>query len=214
MADTTKLSRKAIALLMKFEVGGGQSYYDKFLARPSWPGYSSGITVGIGVDLGYDDSILDHLATILEPEQLERLKDTVGAKGNAAKPYVKGLRDIVIPWDFAARYFEEYTLPKYIEQTLNAFPGAENLPDDAFGALVSLVFNRGPLVNNTDRRKEMANIRTILAKNKDNITAPVVRAIGDEVRKMSRLWPNNKASNNDLYDRRQQEADLIINSVV
>lgn len=213
MADTTKLSEKALDLLIQFEVGGGKSYYDKFLARPSWPGYSSGVTIGIGVDLGYDSSILNHLTGVLSGSQIARLKNTVGVKGTRAQGLIKGLRDIVIPWDFAAKYFQEHTLPKYIEQTLNAFPGAENLPDDAFGALVSLVFNRGPLINNTNRRKEMANIRSILAKNSDNITPAVITAIAREVRAMSRFWTNNTKSSNDLNDRRNREADLILSTI-
>lgn len=212
MADTTKLSRKAIDLLMRFEVGGGKAYYDKFLAKPSWPGYSSGVTIGIGVDLGYDSSMLAHLDEVLSDDAIAKLRKTVGIKGTRAEGLIRGLRDIVIPWDFAAKYFEEYTLPKYIAQTIKAFPGSENLPDDAFGALVSLVFNRGPLVDNSDRRREMANIRKILANNEE-ITDSVVLDIAEQVRNMSRLWPNNRKSNNDLHDRRHQEADLIVSSV-
>lgn len=214
MANTNKLSPKALQLLINFEVGGGKSYYDRFLSRPTWPGFSSGVTIGIGVDLGYDSDILDSLCCELSESQVTRLQKAVGVKGQRAKAVAQGLRDITISWEFAAEYFERVTLPKYIAQTLQAFPNSENLPDDAFGALVSLVFNRGPLINNTDRRREMANIRKLLAESDENISASTIRAIAAQVKGMSRLWPDNSSSTGDLHDRRLKEAKLILDSAV
>lgn len=202
-----QLSENAIELILQFEIGGSKKYYDRFLAKPSWPGGASGVTIGFGVDLGYEAEILKDLATFLSTSQITRLKRVVGLKGTRAQQAVSGVRDIVIPWDFAYNYFLEKTAPKYIQETINTFPGSENLPDDAFGALVSIVFNRGGLVDSSDRRKEMRNIRTLLATNE--ISNDIILQIADEVKSMSRLWPDNTKSDNDLHDRRYAEAKLI-----
>lgn len=201
------LSEKAIKLIIQYEVGGTQRYYDRYLARPSWPGGSSGVTIGFGVDLGYESEVLEELEDILTNDQIKRLNRVVGLKGNRAQSAISGVRDIIIPWDFAYDYFIKKTIPKYIDQTLEAFPGSENLPDDAFGALVSIVFNRGPLIDSSDRRREMRNIRDILIS--EGITNDTILRTADEVRAMSRLWPDNIKSDNDLHDRRHAEADLI-----
>lgn len=201
------LSEKALDLILQFEIGGSKKYYERYLARPSWPEGASGVTICFGVDLGYEAEILTDLGNILSPNQIARLKRVVGLRGSRAKAAISGVRDIVIPWDFAYNYFLEKTAPKYIKQTLEAFPGSEDLPDDAFGALVSLVFNRGPLIDSTDRRKEMRNIRTILAT--EGVTNDSILRIAEEVKSMARLWPDNVKSDNDLHDRRLAEANLI-----
>ena len=46
------ISRKAVELIIKFEIGS-ISYYNRILQRPNWPRGNSGITIGIGADLGY-----------------------------------------------------------------------------------------------------------------------------------------------------------------
>ena len=56
----------------------------------------------------------------------------------------------------------DYLTPRVvnkIKETLKAFPGANELHPDAFGALVSLVFNRGAAVTGKNR-EEMKNIRS------------------------------------------------------
>lgn len=213
MANTEKLSDKALDLIIAFEVGGGKSYYNRFLSRPSYPGGQSGVTIGVGVDLGYESEVLNYLRTILDSDQLARLNRCVGMTGSRAKAALANVKDIVIPWDVAMDYFENYTLPKYIEETLEAFPNSDKLPDDAFGALVSLVFNRGPLIDNTDRRHEMKAIRDILLMGGDDeVDDEDIKAIGDQVTSMARLWPD-LSSDSDLHDRRLAEAELIYNSV-
>lgn len=209
-----KLDPKAIDLILQFEIGGSRKYYDKFLARPSWPGGASGVTIGIGYDLGYDKNFEEEWDGKLSKDAIARLKRTKGLTGARARAAISGVRDIIVPWDAAMEVFEEFTLPEYIDQTLDAFPKSEFLPPKAFGALVSLVFNRGPLIDRSDRRKEMRAIREILLSSKDNEHDIVtIGLIAQEVRKMSRLWPDNTKSDNDLHDRRHAEADLIMSSL-
>ena len=38
--------------VINFE-SGGENYYNKYLKSVSWPGGASGLTIGIGADLGY-----------------------------------------------------------------------------------------------------------------------------------------------------------------
>lgn len=214
MANTDKLSEAALDLIIQFEVGGGKKYYDRFLAKPSWPGGASGVTIGIGYDLGYDKTLAQDWAGKIPADEIARLSRVLGVKGSRAKAATSGVRDIVIPWEPAMEVFEEQTLPEYIGQTLEAFPKSEFLPDDAFGALVSLVFNRGPLVDSSDRRREMKEIKRILALGGDDVVDDDdIREIAKQVRSMARLWPDNTKSDNDLHDRRHAEADLILGSI-
>lgn len=207
MSNIEELSERALDLIIQYEVGGSKKYYDRFLAKPSWPTGASGVTIGFGVDLGYESEILEDLKEILTSSQISRLKRVVGLRGSRAQQAVSGVRDILIPWDFAFDYFVKKTIPKYIQETIEAFPGSQELPDDAFGALVSIVFNRGGLIDSSDRRREMRNIRDILAN--DGITNDSILRIADEVEAMKRLWPDNYKSDNDLHDRREAEAELI-----
>lgn len=210
----TTIPTEAVDLILQFEIGGSKKYYDRFLARPSWPGGASGVTIGIGYDLGYDKKFAENWEDKLSPDVIKRLSRTLGLKGSQAKGAISGVRDIVISWEDAMAVFENDTLPLYIQQTLNAFPNSENLPPAAFGALVSIVFNRGPLVDNSDRRKEMKKIKEILALGGDScVDADDIRAIADQVKSMARLWPDNSKSDNDLHDRRLAEAELILSSI-
>lgn len=216
MANTTQLSENAIDLIMQFEVGGTKKYYDKFLKHPSWPGGASGVTIGIGYDLGYTSTSQFQVdwQDKLSANDYVRLRRVLGLKGGAGRSSISGVRDIEIPWEAALSVFEENTIPDYIAQTLQAFPNSENLPDDAFGALVSIVFNRGPLIDNSDRRKEMKEIRRILLRGNDEVVdAEDIRDIAAQVRSMARLWKDVKSSDGDLHDRRLAEAELIENSL-
>lgn len=208
------ISQEAVDLILQFEIGGSRRYYERFLAKPSWPGGASGVTIGIGYDLGYDKKFREDWEDKLSSSDYSRLARTLGLTGSRARSAISGVRDISIGWDAAMDVFEHSTLPVYINQTLEAFPNSENLPPNAFGALVSVVFNRGPLVDNSDRRREMKRIREILTLgNDEEIDADDIRDIADQVRSMARLWRDNPQSDGDLHDRREAEADLILTSI-
>ena len=83
-------SPKALDLILKYEVGGGKSYYDRFLAKPTWPGGASGMTLGIGVDCGYyTPAELEKIFNFLPKKQLEIVKGASGKKGQAGKAYTQ-----------------------------------------------------------------------------------------------------------------------------
>jgi GH24 family phage-related lysozyme (muramidase) len=196
-----QISDKALSLILNYEVGGGESYYNKFLYRPTWPGLNSGVTIGIGYDLGYTNlqSFKAAWTTKISPSNIIRLARTLSVRGRSAKELIPGIKDIKIPWQHALSVFKSNTIPIYTNQTNKAFPGADRLHPDAYGVLVSLVFNRGSDLTGS-RRIEMKNIRSLVpSKN--------YKAIANEIRKMKRLWIN--AGADGLLKRRDDEAKLV-----
>jgi len=197
----TKLSDKSFKLILEYEVGGGTSYYDKHLKRPCFPGGESGVTIGIGYDLGYNTSaqFAEDWKGVLDAGSYVRLSQHLGKKSSNAKAAIPSVKDIEVPWDAAEIVFKKNTLPRFIKETKKAFPNSDQLHPDAFGALVSLVFNRGGSVSGASR-VEMLNIRNLIAS-KD------YKAIANEVRKMKRLWIGKGLDG--LLTRREDEAKLI-----
>lgn len=200
----TQLSPAALKLILEFEVGGGEAYYKAVLSRPTWPEGDSGVTIGIGYDLGYTPRAR-FLAdwTALDSNQLARLASTIGYKGVAAKARVSNVRDIRIPWPVAYEVFLARTVPYWISQTLWTFPGADKLPADALGALVSLVFNRGTARKGRNR-EDMQDIFDILA---DGVQEGDLAEIAKQIREMKRIWEGRGQSG--LLRRREAEAVLV-----
>ena len=196
-----QISDKALNLILKYEVGGGESYYNRFLYRPIWPGLNSGVTIGVGYDLGYNNlqSFKASWTGKIGTQDIIRLARALGVKGRSARELIPGVKDIRLPWEHALSVFKSHTIPIFADQTNRVFPGADRLHPDAYGALVSLVFNRGSDLTGS-RRIEMARIRTLVPK-KD------YKAIASEIRKMKRLWVN--AGVDGLLKRREDEAKLV-----
>lgn len=197
------LSPAALKLILDYEVGGGEAYYNKCLKKPCWPKGASGVTIGVGYDCGYNTEaqFAQDWGGKISQSDFDRLSKTLGYKGAAASKIVGSVSDIVIPWDAALEVFKQNTVPRFIKMTLNAFPQADKLHPDAFGALVSLVFNRGSSLKG-DSRREMANIRELVpSKN--------YAAIAKEIRDMKRIWAGKGLDG--LLRRRDKEAALIEN---
>jgi GH24 family phage-related lysozyme (muramidase) len=195
-------SPEALALILEYEVGGGESYYDKYLSKPTWPGGASGMTLGIGVDCGYyTPEELGKLFSFLSNDQLNVVKGASGKTGQAGKEYTAKHKNdgIVVTWDQAINIFDQLTWPKFAKLAEKAFPGLEQLCDNAYGAIVSLVFNRGTSMTG-DSRLEMRNIRDLIPK-KD------YRGIATELRKMKRIWIGRGLDG--LLERRDAEAASV-----
>jgi hypothetical protein len=201
-----RLDPAAFDLIIRFEVGGGQSYYDKFLARPSWPGGASGVTIGVGYDLGYEEHFADDWQSRLPIGVFTRLARCLHKTGSVARQAISGVHDIEIPWESALEVFNDRSLPSQIRKTLLAFPhSADRLPAPAFGALVSLVFNRGPSLDHSDRRREMVAIHDAIEADRPHLCLYVAT----QLRNMKRLWKDDPDSDGDLFDRREAEAALV-----
>lgn len=191
-----KISEKAVSLIIRFEG----------LDQPGvWPGDASGVSIGCGYDLGYEAHFEDDWRGLLPEDVMKRLRAVVGLKGQTAHHAAMGLRDIRIPADKARDVLERVTIPREEATTTKVFPGAETLPGDAFGGLVSLIYNRGPLIDKSDRRREMLQLFGLFRKG-----APYdLKAIAALVDAQKRLWPHVHDSDGDLWTRRIEEAKLI-----
>lgn len=202
------LSPAALKLIINHEVGGGEGYYNKALKNPCYPGGESGVTIGIGYDLGYNTSsqFKSDWGTHLSDTVYSRLAQHLGKKGSSAKSAIPSVRDIVIPWDDAFEVFKNSTIPRFVKETLRAFPGADKLHPDAFGALVSLVFNRGGSLSGNSR-VEMLNIsKAIKGEIKTN---NIYDYIADQIISMKRLWIGKGLDG--LLRRRNEEAAMVRN---
>jgi hypothetical protein len=192
------VSEKGLKFIIDAETGG-EAYYNKKLKRPSWPGASSGVTIGAGYDLGYNtvSQLCEDWDGNLDGDHIEDLKQVCGIKGAPANELAKGLSHIEVPWESAVAVFNKCTVPRFYAQMVRIYPEAATIDPDAACALLSLVFNRGSSLNG-ERRKEMADIQTALKKND-------LPAIVGLLREQKRLWPDSKG----LRNRRDAEADFF-----
>ncbi len=196
-----KVSQKGLDLIVKYEISS-KNYYKKFLSHPVWPGGSSGITIGIGYDLGYNSagSIKKDWQGKIDSENLQKLLEISGKKGKAAEPLFHGVKDIFIPLESAKRVFYESSLPKYAAKTRKTYPGVENLFPDAQAGLLSLIYNRGAAMKGP-RRIEMAAIKSL-------VPDMDYQGIAAQIISMKRLWENK--SLDGLLKRRDSEAELVL----
>lgn len=195
------LPTRAVAFIGREEVGS-RELYDATGSRPTWPGGASGVTIGVGYDLGYQSTFDADWSMVLTPGQMAALRPWLGKKGAAAQPGPAALSDISIPWNAAWTVFIRKTLPQEVSNTRTTFARCEELPPVCMGMLVSLVYNRGTsMVDSRDfpgNRKEMRDIQAAVAAGR---FADIPAAL----RSMKRLWPNVKG----LRDRREHEALLF-----
>jgi hypothetical protein len=205
------LSKKSLNLILEFEVGGGENYYNKFLKNPAWPEGQSGVTIGVGYDLGYvNKSEFSEDWKDLPKEIFDRLYKVVGIKGYNAKNLIRGLRDITIPWELSLQVFNNKTVTKFWNLTKDTFPNFDNLPEDAKGGLVSLVFNRGNALEG-DRRREMKLIRDGM-KITNTFDQKALTFIANQIRNMKRIWIGGSIEKG-MSRRRDAEAKLIEESL-
>jgi hypothetical protein len=198
-AATPLVSQAAFDLIVEFEG----------LDQPGlWPGESSGISLGVGYDLAFVTArqFENDWGPHLTPPQVARLKTAIGKSGLTAKAIAPRFSDIKVNRVAALEVFTRSTLPRFTKMALAAFPSMEKLPPNAQGALVSLVFNRGPDMAG-ERRREMAEIRRIIkAADLPATLDTVLDQIAGQIKSMKRLWPNTRG----LQRRRDAEAGLLL----
>lgn len=194
-------SPAAFDLIIREEVSS-QATYEKLYRRPEWPGEASGPTVGIGYDLGQTDVATiraDWRGRVSEAMLLEMLACS-GRTGAAGQVRTRECRSLIdVPWNIALAVHKERVIPRWESRLAANLPNTDKLSGDCFGALLSLIFNRGTSFGKDgDRYKEMRAIKAHMATSAfDRIPA--------ELRSMKRLWPNSKG----LRDRRDREAALF-----
>ncbi|QJE73122.1 hypothetical protein HHL28_08530 [Aerophototrophica crusticola] len=186
------------------EETGGQAYYTKFACHPVWPGGASGITIGVGYDLG-QNTLADLKATwgdLLDAATIQQLGTAVGIVGSPAnqaklQALVAQLKGITIPFADVVQVFTTKSLPVYEAKTLAAFPGLDKLNGLCIGAMVSLVYNRGTVLTGPTRT-EMQAIRDLIAQGKPE-------GVPAQFTSMKRLWPNAPG----LQKRRDAESQMF-----
>ncbi len=199
------ISKRSLDKIVEFEITS-EAFYVKKYQKPYWPEGDSGVTIGIGYDLGYNTKTqidADWRGKVSDAA-LDLLKTAAGVKGVAAKALIPGLKTAIVPLTAAREVFYVSTLPRFARDTRTAYPGVQNLPADAQGALLSLIFNRGAdVTSNKDRRKEMkAIVPLVAAKDLNGIAAQIIS--------MKRLWNINALPG--LHKRRDDEAALVKNA--
>lgn len=179
---------------------GGRGYYNRFLIHPEWPGGFSGITVGVGYDVGTVSPAVFWSDWHNMPEtDRERLVPVVGIMGQKVKARLAEVRDILVEWNLALGVFEEVDIPRFWSLTSRTFPGFDALRPNAQSALCSLIFNRGASMAGPGR-VEMREIARLSPK-KD------YEGMAAQIRLMKRLWVGK--GQDGLLLRRDAEADLM-----
>ena len=183
-----------------------QKTYESSLHYPTWSGDSSGVTIGIGYDVGAGVTSFSQLQSDwkghIPDAMIEALRPCIGVTGLRAKQLAADLRGKVdVPWAAAMAVFEQVDMPKWYGICKERLPNFEMLSLDCRGALVSLTFNRGPSFDRAgDRYTEMRAI-------KQHMTDKRFDLIPAEIRSMKRLWTDG------LVARREREAVLFENGL-
>ena len=201
------VSKKGLNLVIESEISSDPIYRLKH-KKPVQPKGKSGITIGIGYDLGYTTAakIENDWEPVLPATDVKKLKAVAGLKGKAAGIALANnngdIRSVTIPFESAKAVFYISSLPAYAKLTRTIYPGIDKLPPDAQAALLSMVYNRGSGVTG-EKRREMKNI-VKLADKAD------LKGIAAEIRSMKRLWTSPETKG--LLIRRENEAVLVENA--
>lgn len=197
----TEASEKAIRMIVAFEVTSESVYTNKYQST-IWPGGKSGVTIGIGYDLGYTSAakLAADWGPLLPADMVEALGQALGIKGKPAKEMAAHLAPaVLVPWAAANAVFRGRDVAAYSAEVRAALRNTDLLSPDSFGALLSLTFNRGASYSAVgDRYREMNAIRDLMAaKRFADIPAQFVS--------MKRLWPTVPG----LQARREKESKLF-----
>ncbi|MCK1670319.1 hypothetical protein [Bradyrhizobium sp. 150] len=197
-----KISQSAFDLIVAEEVSS-KAYYIRHYQHPEWPGGASGITIGIGYDLGYASpaKIRADWASLVTVDMLLVMVRCSGVHGDAARQLLPEVRAaILIPWGAALTVFSTRDIPQWTATVIRACPGAELMTPTCLGVIVSIAYNRGAggFTSLSDRNSEMHAIRADIAAKRYDL-------IPTRIASMKRLWPGVRG----LRDRRDREAALF-----
>lgn len=201
----TRLGSEGYRFIVSHEVSS-KSYYNSRLRNPILPGEASGVTIGIGYDLGYKTKaeFRANWGDLLSQADLRELETCLGKTRSAAAAVLGNVKHIVVSYDAAVRVFERDSLPKVFRKLNHHFPDPiiQRMPSSCFAALVSLTFNRGASFQKSGNRfKEMRGIRAAILNN-------TWSDVPDLIRSMKRIW-QGRPNVRGLLRRRDEEADLF-----
>jgi GH24 family phage-related lysozyme (muramidase) len=205
----TQISKLAVDTIVQLEVSDEKTYTRQYQGVEV-PGSYSGVTIGIGYDIGQitRDFFKEDWQGLIPDELIDRLSAACGKIKAAAKEIAQSLEDVKITWQVAIDQFTNRTLPLYVADTESAFKNTGKLHPDSLGALVSLIYNRGTAfsgsnANGEDTRSEMRNIREMMEQGRFG-------EIPDQFRAMKWIWDQDHGNySRGLLIRRDIEADLF-----
>jgi GH24 family phage-related lysozyme (muramidase) len=187
--------------IARWEVGGPELYTRRY-QMPIWPGNSaSGVTIGIGYDLGHN-SVERILADWHMHPHRGYLAAMSGFKGQSAGNLAKRRAWIITPLPMAMQVFRDPTLIRYYNIARRSFPGLQDQDQAVIDMILDLVYNRGGNMVGKDRL-EMRHIRDVCFPARDHACT------ANQIRKMERIWRGSKLGKG-LIARRNQEADYIM----
>lgn len=201
--SSQKISDDAINMIVGFEVSSKAAYERKYRGA-IWPRGRSGVTCGIGYDVGYVTRawLREDWQGVIPSEMIATLESACEVKGLDAKALLPRMTSVNISWDQAMRQFQTTAAPRYAAEVIRTVPNATKLSPDSFGALVSLVYNRGASFRNRGSRyAEMRNIHRHMA-------AGDYANIPQEFLDMRRIWEGDPDAKG-LLKRRELEAVLF-----
>jgi hypothetical protein len=198
-----RLSKKAINDLIIFPEVSDENNYNLKLQKPIWPGGTSGITIGLGYDLGHQspDQIEHDLQRIINDSDISKLKSFAGIIGIICKRYLPV--DIIITWNQAQQIFYSTSLKRYSGIAARIYDELETLHPYEQTAIIGLIYNRGGSLKDKpgeDRRREMNLLIQAIKLDDDKQMSLLIRS-------MKRLWKNQGL--NGLINRRELEAQYI-----
>ena len=200
-----RVGERGYRFIVAHEVSSKENY-DRRLKNPILPGGSSGITIGIGYDLGFQtiDGFRANWRDLLSDQDAELLERCIGKTRGDARTLLPSVKSIVIPYEDAITVFERDSLPRFF-RALNRHikdDVLDELHPHCIAALVSLTFNRGASFANTKARfREMRAIKA-------DLNARRFSKIPDHLRSMIRLW-EGKPRLRGVVRRRKEEAELF-----
>lgn len=204
------MTQDNLHLIVGHEIGaefaGDKRYYNRFCSRPLYAGGDSGVTIGIGYDLGYHTraEIRKDWGGKVSANHIAFFLTCAGVKGERSRRLITvEARRLTIPYETAIDVFMTSSLPKFTEKTKQIYPNLPNLNETTQAVLIGLVYNRGSSLVG-DRRIEMREL-VEHTNNADYI------AIADTIERMKRLWVGTTVSG--LVARREYEAEKIRNSI-
>lgn len=199
--SATPISTTAFDLIVEFEVSSEQVYTRKYRG-PVWPGGRSGVTVGIGYDVGYADAptLAADFGGAIPAAMIDALRTVIGKTGAPAQQLAKNLAGQVdVPWAAAISVHKLKVVPRWVGLVEHSLANTAAIGPDCLGALVSLTYNRGASFSSDgDRYQEMRAIKAHMA-------AHAFDKIPGDLRAMKRLWPDVPG----LQIRREREARLF-----
>jgi len=129
VAGDLRISPESRELIIRYETGG-MAEYNATLQHPEVPPGASGITIGIGYDLGYNtaNQIAADWSGVLPAPQVARLQSVAGKTGAAARAALVRVKDIRVPWEAALKVYETRTVPRFRPFNASSWSSVASVP--------------------------------------------------------------------------------------